>query len=520
MTQSRDGIERLAPWSSRPLSGSLIRSRLDLPLVALVLCAVAAVTTVPIAVTGENSSTYTLACLLVALTAWPLVWQSSTRTADAFSPITCVAAIVAVTFAGRAIYVSLFSDGQSQVALLGARPYHDYFPGALAVSAMGFVALSCGYLLGPKRRPSWRQPRYFVWSARPPTARILGLLLVGAIATIVRVVRGEVVGRDMSDEEVTSLTFVLGALTSCTQFAAGAAALYLHSPRRTDRAKMALIVWLGALPISVLQSLVFGTKTPVLMSIFVTIGALHYAGRRVRLRTLFGAGLVTVLLVFPTVNAYRSTVAVSTADATGNVSNFVQTLRDLREHLSDGSIADYFQLSLDNLMARSTGVDSLSLVMKYGGGPELRRRADYLLIPAFAFIPRILWPTKPTGGPAVQFGRVFILSSEEASNSYTSFGIYHMGDLYLNFSLPGVIIGMFILGAVYRFTYEYLTPAAGPHWKGRIFIYLFSLWVMMNGFEGDIPTVYGNLLKSLVVFCLAAAFIARGARTSQREAAA
>jgi hypothetical protein len=59
---------------------------------------------------------------------------------------------------------------------------------------------------------------------------------------------------------------------------------------------------------------------------------------------------------------------------------------------------------------------------------------------AYSFIPRVLWPEKPN------------VSQGEWFNKYvgaapgTSLGITAVGELYWNFAIPGVVIGMFVVG--------------------------------------------------------------------------
>lgn len=78
----------------------------------------------------------------------------------------------------------------------------------------------------------------------------------------------------------------------------------------------------------------------------------------------------------------------------------------------------------------------------------------------FAFIPRILWPDKPT----VTRGNWFTAylggagSEEEAT---TSTGQYSAGELYWNFGIPGVVVGMFLIGMF--FGYLYTIVGQGPH---------------------------------------------------------
>ena len=82
-----------------------------------------------------------------------------------------------------------------------------------------------------------------------------------------------------------------------------------------------------------------------------------------------------------------------------------------------------------------------------------------------------------------------------------SIGVFHIGDLYASFGGSGVLVGMCILGFLFRVIYQLFDPPRSPD-LGMKFMYIVLLWGIVNGFESDIPTIYGNLLKSLSIWIL------------------
>ena len=152
-------------------------------------------------------------------------------------------------------------------------------------------------------------------------------------------------------------------------------------------------------------------------------------------------------------------------------------------------------------MSRSTGIDALSLLLKYDVSRELGNPTAYLYIPVYAFIPRVIWPTKPVLNQGTRFGRLLVNPTFEGADIITSFGIFHIGDLLVSFGVAGVLIGMCVLGCVYRLVYKFFDPLNSPD-LGVKFLYIFLLWDLVNGFEGDIPSAYANMLKSLLVWVL------------------
>lgn len=66
----------------------------------------------------------------------------------------------------------------------------------------------------------------------------------------------------------------------------------------------------------------------------------------------------------------------------------------------------------------------------------------------YAFVPRLLWPDKPSVTRGAWFTSYLGFSADEESST-TSTGISATGELYWNFGLPGVLLGMFGIGAGY-----------------------------------------------------------------------
>jgi hypothetical protein len=63
-----------------------------------------------------------------------------------------------------------------------------------------------------------------------------------------------------------------------------------------------------------------------------------------------------------------------------------------------------------------------------------------------AFVPRILWHDKPTVDPGRYFTAALGAASDKSLVS-TSTGQTAAGELFWNFGWPGVVIGMYLLGA-------------------------------------------------------------------------
>lgn len=119
--------------------------------------------------------------------------------------------------------------------------------------------------------------------------------------------------------------------------------------------------------------------------------------------------------------------------------------------------------------------------------------------------PRFIWKDKPMiTANGNEFGhRIGVLS--DGKNS-TFVGATMVGDLYMNFGLIGIIAGMFSIGAMFRFIFDYLVRLTGASLSGLL---IYSIvWIqLMKGFEDSLAPVFAGLVKVLVLLFAVALFL-------------
>jgi len=436
----------------------------------------------PLVLRPSQPQIYYLALLLGGLTLLPLVVRIGAGTLDLFEPVIPISLLITLAYSLRAMYVAYVPGSVA----FGRLPYDDRIAGALGLTIAAYIALLSGYyvLAGPIRvRPL--AARSFAgrrWALRAELWKIVVLLGIGAYAT--RVATATDFGI------VTGSTTVIGLALGLVQLTACVLALHIAAGDRRLWLKVAV---LGiALPLAALQSLAFGGKVYILGFVYVLIAARHYVSRRLDPRMAFAIGAVAALAVFPTINIFRD------ADVTGKTS-LLDRAADMQNQLRQMTAQEYVQFAGENLLTRSNGVDALALSMKYDVSKELGNPTAYAYIPIYAFIPRVIWPDKPVLDQGVRFGRLLLVGGLEGANSLTSFGMYHIGDLYVSFGMMGLLVGMCAMGFMFRVMYKFLDPLHTPD-LGVKFLYILALWAMVSGFETDVPTVYANLLKVLLVW--------------------
>jgi hypothetical protein len=235
------------------------------------------------------------------------------------------------------------------------------------------------------------------------------------------------------------------------------------------------------LPLSLVIGFLSGSKGAFLTPFLMILIALHYLKRRVRIRSIL-AFSAFVVLVFPIFNAYRQ----------------VNDVTQLAETLQSGTPLDMESL-VQVGMSRFYGVDAVTYAIRDTPGVMDFQLGRTVWPLTYALVPRQLWPDKPT----VSFGKIF---------AETYFGrFFHgtgiaaaptvVGEAYIDFHLPGMLLAALWCGFVLRVAYEYFirlnfgAPAVSAY--GAVFLYLFSFW------EADIVGLIAYGTGALVLAVLA-----------------
>jgi hypothetical protein len=129
----------------------------------------------------------------------------------------------------------------------------------------------------------------------------------------------------------------------------------------------------------------------------------------------------------------------------------------------------------------------------------------------YAFIPRVVWPDKPTVTRGNWFTS-YLGGSGSEEESKTSTGIYSAGELYWNFGVPGVFLGMLIMGVMF----SYLASAVGHGPPQRIIPMIIFMNVIARIVE---QAAASEVFVLLVYLCLLAGIYSyfEGASTSKNR---
>lgn len=253
--------------------------------------------------------------------------------------------------------------------------------------------------------------------------------------------------------------------------------------------------WTTALPmlaalsaIAVLLLVVtFGGKGLAVVLLAMPPMAFYEVRRKLPKKSIVAIVLVFLFVIFPMYNNFRQ------LDRNLDVSRRAEGAVDMARGWDS---TKYLDASVFAFLKRIAIVTSVAAIVQDTGRFVPYRYGDTLLLaPIGILIPRFVWPDKPNVGIGREFGETFRL--KHGLDRETSIAPSMIGDFYWNFSVPGVVVGMFLLGMGYRWYYQ--RYGAGVTFDPiRKSIY-FTLLPTAISFEGNVAIVLGSVVKTLVV---------------------
>jgi hypothetical protein len=208
-----------------------------------------------------------------------------------------------------------------------------------------------------------------------------------------------------------------------------------------------------------------------------------------------------IILLYPFSNQYRflirsegvevTSVATATKTVSQAFSGAVQRQSGLAGWLDSGARSTVNRLDL---------LESVSDVIWIGPRlANLRTREYWWILPIYPFVPRFLWPSKPVEDMGLQFNLALGGNNESAA------AITYPGDLYLEFGLVGIIVGMFFLGVFG----QWLSNKAGDALNKRgLFLYAAFFPSSVN-LEADAFALWTGMIKWLAILSVVAWLVYR-----------
>jgi hypothetical protein len=258
------------------------------------------------------------------------------------------------------------------------------------------------------------------------------------------------------------------------------------------RSYAAFLILCITIPFTSVLGFFTGSKTAVLITPLVVALTVIVWRRRIRVRWII-VGVLAIALLYPTAIFFRQVVLsgnrLSAIDALRNPS---ETLERVSSFIETQRFGEYFNEGIQATGARLDGLGVTSVIVR--DTPDLSPFQNGRTLALFfaAFVPRVLWVSKPE----ITIGQWITNVYGSGPGIESSTGPTQIGDFYLNFGIAGVIGGMVILGLTLRVTQESLLPEQ-PTAPGVLASVVILYGIVMR-FEGNVAQIYSSVVFSLV----------------------
>jgi len=269
------------------------------------------------------------------------------------------------------------------------------------------------------------------------------------------------------------------------------AMLVVSAPRTGAARRLVIYVMLGGV---LVQTVLGGSKGLVFSLLFLLLVFYNYRKTRVGIWAYIVGAVVGLLVIFPLLNTYRSThFSISGGFSLELGTALSDTLVSSYRELASMTPGEYVDNAITQLMRRQHEIDSFAtIIAKTGISSPYLLGSDFIWIVPTAVIPRLIWPSKPFPQDGVIFDTEY-WSAYPGANAGPPF----VGDLYMNFGLPGVIVGMFFLGILCRFVYLYFIKNTGSAAPGLLFYGVLAPELIRMGAEAPASVLSGVLKTGL-----------------------
>ncbi len=284
----------------------------------------------------------------------------------------------------------------------------------------------------------------------------------------------------------SGLASSIAQLSPLFYFSWALAWLLVFSGRATFVQKWTL--YLGFIPMTVMiLGRNLSDKSQALTLLVVPLIALWYARRVLPWRSLLVVGLILIFLIFPFFNNYR---------LLDPRQSFLDRASTTMGILTAMSGEEYMEQSLGTFKRRVALINSVAIVIRDVPRWVPYENGDTLFLPAMAFfVPRFVWPDKPLFMMGRDFGVKFRIIN--VFDDKTRIAVTVPGELYWNFDLPGILIGMALWGAAVRLVYRRYCSSTGLDPVRRA-IYMLLL-IQFVHFGGGIAGQSVALIRTLII---------------------
>jgi hypothetical protein len=155
---------------------------------------------------------------------------------------------------------------------------------------------------------------------------------------------------------------------------------------------------------------------------------------------------------------------------------------------TDGS-SGWVEAGVQSTLARLDLLESVSTIISLRSeASELQGDERLWMIPFYPFVPRFIWKSKPILDKGARFSDVLGYGND------TSTAVTYPGDLYLSFGVPGIVVGMLLLGVIT----QRLTNVVACSFSRRDLFFYAGLFLVCTNIEDDAFSLWAGFIRTLV----------------------
>ncbi|MGO9935091.1 MAG: hypothetical protein ACLPV8_25215 [Steroidobacteraceae bacterium] len=229
------------------------------------------------------------------------------------------------------------------------------------------------------------------------------------------------------------------------------------------------------------------------------------------------AGALFVVFAFPVFQSYRTLVrgehGVTSIEALQNLAATIQKALEAENKVEAGFGGTAYKGQ--SFWERSSLKHSVEIIVRRTGVDKPFQMGATLTPIVATFIPKLLWPDKPS----IAVGQVFNKEFQLGEVADTFISPSHVGELYWNFGWPGAIVGSLLIGL--------LLGAVGTRCGAyprlsltRLLIMVLTIYAFAVGSEGSIAVAYVPWLRSMAAIGILHWVFARRSANAGRAAVA
>jgi hypothetical protein len=376
----------------------------------------------------------------------------------------------------------------------------SYYLRAMAYLILGFSVfwLACWML----KRPGGLT---FVAERSGGDSRIvLSTVLLFGVGVLAQVVLWQLgaIGYEAAVQRYQADISAIGALHVATQ-ALGMATLVsgIEVFGKHSKSPLMRVILVSSITLNLAFGVVSGMKIEVLMPIF-TLALLIGVTQR-RLPALVWALPVLFVVLQPFVNAYRANLNAGYAAQINTIGGLTDAMGKSFEDMMAGnqvSAASMQRSTFDRYGYRLSDLALFHSVLQLPSPDLLNGDETIWLAPFYPFIPRPLWKEKPV------FNKGQRMSEALGLGRSTSTNVPGIADLYVLGGPLGIVIGMFVWGAVLQI---FMNSVRGGMSERGTFLYVLILFSLTN-IERDIVASIGGVVQAVCVLLIISKIIYGG----------